>query len=263
MKRLREIEPRSSLLSSAQKLLDSVEPLPESQERMQRIRRGLERDRGVVAFVRRLPTAAAALLVVAFGASAFAAVRLYVAADPAPERSGEQSVPPARVEKPRARQPSQKVAAPTAEALPPAVDPSPEPAALPASQSRNRERMHVAPRANAARTSEPDPSSEPDPGSGPDSQPQPPVQPVATDSELVHRAVKALRRDGDPALAARLLAERRARDPGGPLAEEALSLQIEAALAQGDPRGQALAREYLARYPSGRYVAIARRALQE
>ena len=86
--------------------------------------------------------------------------------------------------------------------------------------------------------------------------------PVVTDNERVHRAVKALRRDGNPALAARLL-ERVARDRSGPLAEETLSLRIEAALALEDPRTGALAREYIARYPKGRYLRVARRALQE
>ena len=85
--------------------------------------------------------------------------------------------------------------------------------------------------------------------------------PIVSDSERVHRAVRALRREGNPALAARLL-DRVARDAPGPLAEEALSLRIEAALAQDDPRTGALAREYMARYPKGRYLRVARRALQ-
>jgi hypothetical protein len=51
------------------------------------------------------------------------------------------------------------------------------------------------------------------------------------------------------------------RNPSGPLAEEALSLRIEAALALHDTRARALAEQYVARYPSGRYLALARRAL--
>jgi hypothetical protein len=83
------------------------------------------------------------------------------------------------------------------------------------------------------------------------------------ESTLVHRAVQALRRDGDPALAARLLAESRKHSSSGPLAEEALSLQIEAALALHDARARAFAREYMTRYPNGRYLEVARRALQD
>jgi hypothetical protein len=86
---------------------------------------------------------------------------------------------------------------------------------------------------------------------------------ATTNSALVHRAVKALRHDGDAALAASLLDENRKRYPNGPLAEEALSLQIEAALALHDARARGFAREYLARYPNGRYLEVARRALQD
>jgi hypothetical protein len=77
----------------------------------------------------------------------------------------------------------------------------------------------------------------------------------------VHRAAKALRHDGDPALAARLLEAHRAQSAAGPLAEEALSLEIEAAIELHAPRAATLAREYLSRYPGGRYTDIAQRAL--
>jgi hypothetical protein len=86
-------------------------------------------------------------------------------------------------------------------------------------------------------------------------------EPTAKDGELVHRALQALRRKDDPALAARLLAQHRKAQPSGALAEEALSLQIEAAVALEDPRALMFAREYLARYPHGRYVHVARNAL--
>ena len=85
----------------------------------------------------------------------------------------------------------------------------------------------------------------------------------ASDSELVHRAAKALRSDHDPALAARLLEVHRARSPSGPLAEEALSMQVEALHELHSSRTAALAREYLARYPGGRYTAVATRALAD
>jgi hypothetical protein len=88
---------------------------------------------------------------------------------------------------------------------------------------------------------------------------------TTTNSELVVRAVRALRREGDPALAARLLDTYRARRAlgSGPLGEEVLALQIEAAVANADPRATRFAREYLTRYPAGRYADIARRALSE
>lgn len=83
----------------------------------------------------------------------------------------------------------------------------------------------------------------------------------SSDSELVVRAVQTLRRDHDPALASQLLEKYRTRNPAGVLAEEVLSLQIEAAVAAGDARARSFAREYLSRYPDGRYRARASRAL--
>ena len=87
---------------------------------------------------------------------------------------------------------------------------------------------------------------------------------AATDSELVHRAAKALRHDGDPALRSALSLEaHRAQSAAGRLAEEALSLEIEAAIELRSARAATLAREYLSRYPDGRYAAVARRALSD
>lgn len=84
----------------------------------------------------------------------------------------------------------------------------------------------------------------------------------SSDSELVVRAVQMLRRDHDPVPASRLLERYCARNPAGVLAEEVLSLQIEAAVAAEDPRARSFAREYLARYPDGRYRERAARALE-
>lgn len=81
------------------------------------------------------------------------------------------------------------------------------------------------------------------------------------DAALVHAAVKALRREGDAEQAAQLLDRYAARDPDGPLAEEALALRIEAAVAKGDPAARRLAQDYLLRYPDGRYREAALRAL--
>jgi hypothetical protein len=268
MKRLRDSEPKSPLIEQAHAMIDAVPPLPESRERMLRVRRELDRPRGLLAGVRRAPALAFAALVALFGASAFAAVR-YIAARPerAPAgqaqagsaafkrahggaKHGAQAPAPQPTSVPVAPSPRPATAAP-AEALPI------EPAAASAhggAGSSARSAAHVAaPRVEPrARAGEPDRAHAAD---GEHARP-------TSDSELVHSAVKALRRDGDPALAARLLDENRKRYPDGPLAEEALSLQIEAALALHDPRARAFAREYVARYPSGRYLSIAQRALE-
>jgi hypothetical protein len=78
---------------------------------------------------------------------------------------------------------------------------------------------------------------------------------------LVATAMRALRRDHDPARAARLLDDYLVRWPDGALVEEALALGIEAARARGDARESTLAAEYLRRFPSGRFADAARRAL--
>jgi hypothetical protein len=268
MKRLREIEPRSPLHHKVQSLLDAAEPLPESRERMLRIRRALDAPRA--AGVRRLPALAMALLVGLFGASAFAAVRIFEAierpaVEPAPSpaarapRSQRVRHRPARPAETPSSQvevavPAQPIApaAPAVEAVDaPATSATAPTSSAGRSHPRSARANHATPARFEAKLAEPEPAQ-----AGPQDA-------LAGDSELVHRAVKALRRDRDPALAARLLDQHRARSPEGPLAEEALSLQIEAATALRTPRARALAREYLARYPDGRYVAVAQRALED
>ncbi|HEY4185340.1 MAG TPA: hypothetical protein VGP07_09740 [Polyangia bacterium] len=48
--------------------------------------------------------------------------------------------------------------------------------------------------------------------------------------------------------------------PDGTLAEEALALSIEAAVAHRDADAAELGRRYLRRYPAGRFTALALRA---
>lgn len=81
------------------------------------------------------------------------------------------------------------------------------------------------------------------------------------DPSQVAEALRALRKQGDPARAQVLLDQYLRANPRGALAEDALALSIEAAAARKDPRSAELARRYLARYPSGRFHALAERAL--
>jgi hypothetical protein len=78
--------------------------------------------------------------------------------------------------------------------------------------------------------------------------------------KLVFDSMRALRRDGQPERAAKLLDEYLRRYPNGALAEEALALSIEAATMRGDPRAKDLANRYLLRYPSGQFQHAAERA---
>lgn len=81
------------------------------------------------------------------------------------------------------------------------------------------------------------------------------------DPTQVAEAVRALRKQGDPARAQQLLDQYLRANPHGALAEDALALSIEAAAARKDPRAADYARRYLARYPNGRFHRVAERAL--
>lgn len=86
-------------------------------------------------------------------------------------------------------------------------------------------------------------------------------RPAGEDPTQVAEAVRALRRQGDPVRAQALLDQYLRANPRGALAEDALALSIEAAAARKDPRAGDYARRYLARYPQGRFRAVAERAL--
>jgi outer membrane protein assembly factor BamD (BamD/ComL family) len=76
-------------------------------------------------------------------------------------------------------------------------------------------------------------------------------------------AIAALRKSHEPRVASDLLEHYLSEEPGGPFAEEALGLGIEAA-AEGDEPARAVsrARRYLETYPAGRFVAVAQGALR-
>jgi hypothetical protein len=86
--------------------------------------------------------------------------------------------------------------------------------------------------------------------------------PVAgEDTSAVSAALRALRVEGNPARARGLLARYLAEHPNGNLAEEALALSIEAALAHHDADAAVLGARYLRLYPRGSFLAVARNAV--
>lgn len=74
-------------------------------------------------------------------------------------------------------------------------------------------------------------------------------------------AMRALRREHNPVRARALLALYLDRHPTGTLAEEALALSIEAAVAHQDPDAAGLAARYLRHYPTGLFRTLARQTL--
>ena len=88
-----------------------------------------------------------------------------------------------------------------------------------------------------------------------------PAPAVGEDASAVSAAMRALRVERNPVRARVLLARYLADHPTGNLAEEALALSIEAALAHHDGDVAALANRYLRLYPRGSFQTLARDAL--
>jgi len=90
----------------------------------------------------------------------------------------------------------------------------------------------------------------------------PAVAPAATeDTAPVLEAQRAHRLERNPVRARALLARYLERHPSGTLAEEALAMTIEAAVAHHDADAAALSARYLRLYPLGPFRSIARQTL--
>lgn len=220
MKRLVDGAGDDRLSARASELVRAMGPTPASAERLQRVRRSLD------APARSAPrwawrmSLALGLLGVSAAAAA-AGTALSGAFSTEPAPPVRHVVAPAEPRVPRAPGPAQLEPAPVAPVSPAEVAPS-----------------APTPSASVPR--------------------QPPA--VLSDVARVHEAAKALRHEGDPERALRLL-ERPGTRIAGPLAEEALALRIEASVAKGDGRQAKLAAAYLAQYPNGRYRELAKKAL--
>jgi hypothetical protein len=91
---------------------------------------------------------------------------------------------------------------------------------------------------------------------------QPPVvAAVQEETAPVLAAMRALRRDGNPVRARALLDAYLKDHPTGALAEEALAMSIEAAVAHRDADARLLAERYARSYPNGPFRVLAKRTL--
>jgi hypothetical protein len=87
------------------------------------------------------------------------------------------------------------------------------------------------------------------------------VAAVQEETAPVLAAMRALRRDGNPVRARALLDTYLKEHPTGALAEEALAMSIEAAVAHHDTDARLLAERYAQSYPNGPFRVLAKRTL--
>jgi hypothetical protein len=138
--------------------------------------------------------------------------------------------------------PPAEIAVPVLEGAPEPIAPAPSVVSAPPVEPRRPSReVSAAPRAHRAAAA--------------------PAQPASEDAAAVATAMRALRVDQDPVRARGLLSRYLADHPNGALAEEALAMTIEAAIAHHDTDVATLAGRYLRLYPRGSFQALARNAL--
>jgi hypothetical protein len=209
-----------------------------------------------------------------------------------PRTAAAPVAPPAGVPRASTAQPNQKLLVaplpPLADAPPPIASPSPIALSTSTPQldpARRSPTLRRGPRAKAVQASN-EPTLAEKPAAGAEASPTPPsgeAQPPAPqaparadttkvsspasttaeeDAALALAALRALRRDHDPARARAMVEAYLRAHPDSSMAEEALAISIEAAAAHHDADAKGLAARYLALYPSGTFGALARKTLR-
>lgn len=254
--RLRDLQdPVAPELAAARDLLRTTAPLEPSLARMQRVRQALRARVPPPAPAGTSLLVKATLLLLAAGVTVGLFLWTHRSRRPHAEPPA-MSVPNMGV-----------VTASPAPVAPPAAEPLRAPVPLTHRGGQNpRRRSTAEKRVVAAATPDSRPAevpavAPPVPAAAADPPPAPAVEiPEEVDpaeASLVLSATQVLRQRGEPARALALLGEHQRRFPQGALQEEALALNLECLVALSDPRAGAQAREYLNRYPRGRFRAFA------
>jgi hypothetical protein len=225
MKRLRDEEAAADTVErEAIDLLRAARPLEVSSLARARVRERLSREpAGRLPWLLRPVVVVACLVIGAAVAGASLGVRLFARRHPA-------GAPAPAI----ARAP-----APAAPPAPIAIEEPPAAAPVAAPELRARPARHIA-KAATPIAAAPTPTDDP---------------------TLVAAALRALRREHDPARAGALVEEYLAKWPGGALTEEAMALAVEAGAARHDARAADWAHRYLRRFPNGRFRDVVSRSL--
>jgi hypothetical protein len=169
-----------------------------------------------------------------------------------PSAAGPETVQPQQQTKPAPEQESVRQTSPTRTTEESAS------AAITTQNDARRDRPVGAPSTKRCRAGAGSPRTPPEKSPLPVEAPDPPLEAAAQ----VMAAVRALRREHNPARAGALLDDYLKRFPQGVLIEEALAVGIEAAVARRDTvAAKAIAHRYLARYSNGRFTDLADKAL--
>lgn len=265
LQRLRDLpDPLAPELAAARDLLRATRPLAPSLDRMQRVRQALRDSAPPPAMAGSSLLAKATLVLLAVGVTV--GLLLW-----APWLRPPRSQLPTR--QPPVAPAGTAVGTDLADLPPqPAAAPPPTPPLMPLERVRAKSprRPSAAAQHQVAPAAPPLlPAGElplpvvapPKPGAAEDAVPAPAVEisdeADPAEASLVLSATQALRQRREPAAAVALLGEYHSRFPQGALQEEALALHLECLVALADPRAGSRAREYLQRYPRGRFRAFA------